>query len=134
MSGSSKVPHEQAATLELLTQNRINVEVSSMQNEDVREQTPQSVRGEGAVDTSREKTVGGTEVAAVSGEDTENIGLENEATTGDGGIAIDGGKLPGNKDDFEHELDEGPHAVPGANKQHHPAHAMNKGETKHTGM
>lgn len=31
----------------------------------------------------------------------------------DGGLAIDGGKLPGRHDDFEGELDQG-HPVPGA--------------------
>lgn len=104
-----------------------------MENNDVKEQTPQNVKGEGSVDKSRERTVGGSEQAAVSGSDTENIGTVNEVTTDDAGIAADGGKLSGNKDDFEQELQEGPHAVPGAEKKHHPAHAMNKGETKHLG-
>src|SRR4051812_32322004 len=66
--------------------------------------------------------------------DSGNIGLINDATTLDGGIAIDGGKLPGNHDDFDGELREGRRSVPGANKKEHPAHAMNKGETKHLGL
>jgi hypothetical protein len=97
-----------------------------MQNED------QNVSGADAVDTSSRPTPGGNQPAE-SGEDTQTIGLDNAATTDDGGIAVDGGKLPGNHDDFEGELREGPHAVPGANRKHHPAHAMNKGETKHLG-
>ena len=44
------------------------------------------------------------------------------------------GKLPGNHDDFEGELDDTIHPVPGADKHHHPAHAMSKGETKHLGF
>jgi hypothetical protein len=44
------------------------------------------------------------------------------------------GKLPGNHDNFEGELDDAIHPVPGANKHHHPAHAMSKGETKHLGI
>jgi hypothetical protein len=44
------------------------------------------------------------------------------------------GKLPGNHDDFEGELDDTIHPVPGADKRHHPAHAMSKGETKHLGI
>ena len=51
----------------------------------------------------------------------------------DGDVAIAGGKLPGNHDDFEGEFDERPRPVPGADKHHHPAHAMSKGETKHLG-
>jgi hypothetical protein len=40
---------------------------------------------------------------------------QNPVLTADGDIAIDGGKLPGNKDDFDGELNERIHPVPGAN-------------------
>lgn len=101
--------------------------------EDVREQMPQNVEGAGTTDEASELSRGG-ETPDNTGADTGDAGLNNIATTEDGGLAIAGGKLPGNHDDFEGELEEGPHAVPGANRQHHPAHAMNKGETKHLGI
>ncbi len=37
-----------------------------------------------------------------------------EVLTEDGALAIDGGKLPGNKDDFLGEIDANPKPVPGA--------------------
>jgi hypothetical protein len=67
-----------------------------------------------------------------NGPDMGTTGMESEATI-QGEVAFDGGKLPGNHDDFKGELHERP-PVPGADKQHHPAHAMNKGETKHRGV
>lgn len=55
----------------------------------------------------------------------------NEFTTESGGIAIDGGKLAGNHDDFEGDL-EGTrgHTVPGAdpNNRVTPAHDMKTGD------
>ncbi len=69
------------------------------------------------------------------GESGEDALLDNaEANLQDVELEIAGGKLPGNHDDFERELEERVHPVPGADKQHHPAHAMNKGETKHLGI
>ncbi len=41
-------------------------------------------------------------------------GEDSIATTSDGGLAIDGGKLSGNQDDFEHELEHGVKTTPGA--------------------
>lgn len=38
----------------------------------------------------------------------------DEVLTQDGAVAIDGGKLPGNHDDFAGEVDANPRPVPGA--------------------
>jgi hypothetical protein len=81
----------------------------------------------------------GEEVREIEGNKTGETGEDGmrdnaEATLQDPELEIAGGKLPGNHDDFEGELDERVHPVPGADKQHHPAHAMNKGETKHLGI
>jgi hypothetical protein len=104
-----------------------------MADQDIQQQTPQNVEGVGEMDKTAGLTRGG-----MKGQDTERdtgvVGVESEATTADGGVAIDAGKLAGNVDDFEDEMQEGPRPVPGAEKKHHPAHAMTKGETKHLGL
>ncbi len=64
----------------------------------------------------------------------EGEAAANEPAFEESELEFAGGKLPGNHDDFDGELDEGPHPVPGADKKHHPAHAMSKGETKHLGL
>jgi hypothetical protein len=57
------------------------------------------------------------------------------ATTNDEDLSeVAAGKLAGNNDDFEGELEDSVRPVPGADKHHHPAHAMSKGETKHLGV
>jgi hypothetical protein len=104
-----------------------------MADQDVQKQTPQNVEGVGEIDEGARLTSGGWKADGTTG-DSGTIGVDSEATTNDGGIAIDGGKLAGNIDDFEQELHEGPKPVPGADKHHHPAHAMSKGETKHKGV
>lgn len=45
----------------------------------------------------------------------------SEILTEDGALAIDGGKLPGNHDDFQGEIDQNPKPVPGAHgrEDHH---------------
>ena len=63
-----------------------------------------------------------------------DVEAEDTLLTAEGDLAISGGKLPGNHDDFEGELNGESHPVPGADKKHHPAHAMSKGETKHLGI
>jgi hypothetical protein len=104
-----------------------------MADQDLQNQTPQSVEGVGEVDESARLTHGGWKGQDTT-TDSGTVGTNNEATTDDGGVAIDGGKLAGNIDDFHRELQEGPRPVPGADKHHHPAHAMSKGETKHKGV
>lgn len=43
-------------------------------------------------------------------------------------VDVAGGKLSGNHDDFQRELEEKHKAVPGAEKHHHPAHTPSKGK------
>ena len=104
-----------------------------MPDQEIEQQRLDTLEGVAEVDKTAWKTRGGKK-GQDTRRDTGAIGINNEATTVDGGIAIDGGKLPGNHDDFERELGEGRRAVPGADKKHRPAHAMSKGETKHLGI
>ena len=105
-----------------------------MTERDPQTQSPEDVQGVGELDSGTRATADGGQQGQITESDTGVVGTENLAVTDDGGIAVDGGKLPGNNDDFEDELREGPHHVPGADKKHHPAHAMSKGETKHLGI
>lgn len=104
-----------------------------MPERDPQDQTPQNQTGADSSDTNSRETWNG-ESGQVMSTDSGPAGEDGAATTEDGGPAVEGGKLPGNHDDFDGELDEGIHPVPGADKKHHPAHAMNKGETKHLGV
>ena len=74
--------------------------------EDPLEQDNRSYEGAGDADRSAPATADGGPAGA--GVTTEEGGIDqiNEATTADGGIAVDGGKLAGNKDDFDDELNE----------------------------
>jgi hypothetical protein len=49
----------------------------------------------------------------------ENPEEADVVLTEDGAIAIDGGKLPGNKDDFDGEIDRHNRKVPGATGERH---------------
>jgi hypothetical protein len=64
------------------------------------------------------------------GIDQSSVDQPNEATTSEGGLALDGGKLSGNRDDFEGDLEE-MHSAEGAdpNNAVTPAHDMVTGDT-----
>lgn len=74
------------------------------------------LQGVDETSTSTEATRDGGENQSGERRLEGDIGIGDESSlTDDGGIAIAGGKLPGNKDDFEHELDNHrPKPVPGA--------------------
>jgi hypothetical protein len=67
-----------------------------------------------------------------TGVDQSTIASINDATTALGGIAISGGKLAGNKDDFEGDLVYRERKTPGANPDNGvtPAHDMDSGDTR----
>ena len=69
--------------------------------------------GAADADTSVSPTADGG-VQPTKNPDQGEVGTLNEATTSDGGIAVDGGKLEGNKDDFEGEIGTRTGKVPGA--------------------
>lgn len=93
---------------------------------------PRTTEGADEVDI----TPSNTEDASVPG-DSGAIGMDNAATTADGGVAVDGGKLPGNVDDFEGELEARRLRVePGADPENavSPGQHMVKGNTKGLGI
>lgn len=67
----------------------------------------------------KERVPGDSEVVLghATAEDEE---ATNRILTEDGALAIDGGKLPGNKDDFDGEVDTHAKPVPGAFGETHP--------------
>ena len=67
-----------------------------------------------------------------NGPDVGIVGLNTEATF-NAAMASEAADPDADVVDGE-ETNHTRHAVPGADKQHHKAHAMNKGETKHTGV
>lgn len=66
--------------------------------------------------------------------DQSTVDMLNEATTSEGGLAIDGGKLSGHVDDFEGDLVKRGGATPGAdpNNAVTPAHDLMTGDTGKT--
>lgn len=76
-------------------------------------QVPNQPSGAADADTSVSPTAdGGSQ--PTKNPDQGEVGTLNEATTPDGGIAVEGGKLGGNKDDFEGEIGTKTGKVPGA--------------------
>jgi hypothetical protein len=81
---------------------------------DPRQQDNANLEGETAYDPNPPRTgKGGTAGDGVTNNDG-GIDLNSDATTDDSGIAIDGGKLAGNIDDFDGQLDGQVKNVPGA--------------------
>jgi hypothetical protein len=73
---------------------------------EVTQQDNRTLEGAGEADTSGPATAeGGTAGDGVT-QDAGGIGLVNDATTEDGGVAVAGGKLAGHVDDFDGELED----------------------------
>jgi hypothetical protein len=76
---------------------------------------PQTTTGADAVDTgSFAGRAGGRLGDQLPADDSGIQPQSAEALTEDGGLALDGGKLPGNRDSFEGDLDADVKSVPGA--------------------
>jgi hypothetical protein len=75
--------------------------------------SPEELEGETASDRTVTQTPGGVSATTLPSDDSGIYHEPATATTPDGGLAIDGGGLPGNKDKFEHELRDRIHHVPG---------------------
>ncbi|MEA2552039.1 MAG: hypothetical protein QOJ65_215, partial [Fimbriimonadaceae bacterium] len=83
-------------------------------------------------DTTTFQTKGG--IRPDTHADQGTIGTINEAVTSGGGIAIDGGKLAGNRDDFEGDLGQRGPRPAGANPNNRvtPAHDLPTGDSGKT--
>ena len=88
-------------------------------------------RGVGDADSSAFVKHGGSRPD--KGIDQSTVDQMNEATTSEGGLALDGGKLSGNRDDFEGDLEE-LHSTEGAdpNNAVTAAHDLPTGDTGKT--
>jgi hypothetical protein len=85
-----------------------------LMDQDPQEQTNAELEGADAYDPNPPRTgkggMAGDGITAGDG----GIDLMSESTTDDGGLAIDGGKLAGNKDNFDQQLERETKNVPGA--------------------